>query len=68
MKYLLDTHVFLWALMKPHRLSPQARKAIESAGNENFLSVVSFWEIALKFSLGTLDLKGVTPAEMPPAS
>lgn len=54
--------------MKPHRLSPQARKAIESAGNENFLSVVSFWEIALKFSLGTLDLKGVTPAEMPPAS
>jgi len=68
MNYLLDTHSFLWALMNPENLSDHTRKILESSTNEIDLSVISFWEISLKFSLGKLDLKGVTPAEMPQAA
>jgi len=44
--------------------SSHAAQILESGGGEIILSVVSFWEISLKFSLGKLDLKGVTPPEM----
>lgn len=65
MNYLLDTHSFLWALMDPEKLSDHTTQVLERSTNEIFLSVISFWEISLKFSLGKLDLKGITPAEMP---
>lgn len=68
MNYLLDTHTFLWALMDPDKLSHQTTQILERSTNEIFLSVISFWEISLKFSLGKLDLKGITPPEMPPAA
>jgi PIN domain nuclease of toxin-antitoxin system len=68
MNYLLDTHSFLWALMDPDKLSAHTTQILASSANEILLSVISFWEISLKFSLGKLDLKGITPAEMPPAA
>ncbi|HEY0392265.1 MAG TPA: type II toxin-antitoxin system VapC family toxin [Solirubrobacterales bacterium] len=48
MRLLLDTHVVVWALSAPKRLSRPARHAIESAENEVFVSVVSPWELAIK--------------------
>ena len=68
MNYLLDTHSFLWALTDPGKLGDRSSQILESSTNDIFLSVVSFWEISLKFSLGKLDLKGITPAEMPHAA
>ena len=56
MKLLLDTHIFLWFIMGSSTLSTHARDLIEDGANEKFLSVVSLWEIAIKYSLGKLSL------------
>jgi PIN domain nuclease of toxin-antitoxin system len=56
MKLLLDTHTFLWFITGNSRLSSDARSLIEDTANDKFVSIVSLWEIALKFSLGKLNL------------
>ena len=53
-RFLLDTHVVLWALAEPAKLGRPARAALEEAENEVFVSVVSGWEIAIKRALGKL--------------
>lgn len=55
MKYLLDTHTFLWFVNDSQQLSPEAKDLIES-DVDLLLSVVSLWEIAIKTSLGKLTL------------
>jgi PIN domain nuclease of toxin-antitoxin system len=65
MRYLLDTHAFLWAALAPSQLSRRARAAIEDAQNSIGVSTVTFWEISLKFALGKLELEGVLPDELP---
>jgi len=62
---LIDTHVLLFALANPKRLSPAAFDFLQNPDNELLVSVVSFWELALKFSLGKIDLRGVTPDQLP---
>jgi len=57
-RLLLDTHAFLWWVIDAPDLSRKARAAIADAGNECFLSVASCWEIAIKRSLGKLELPG----------
>ncbi|PZV85402.1 PIN domain nuclease of toxin-antitoxin system [Algoriphagus aquaeductus] len=61
MKYLLDTHVILWMAYEDHKLSSRARAILLEPKNEIYLSVVSFWEMSLKFQSGKLDLKGHNP-------
>ena len=56
MKILLDTHTFLWFLGGDSELSKQARTLIENPQNEKYISIASFWEIAIKNSLGKLTL------------
>lgn len=56
MKLLLDTHAFLWFIGGDERLSPAARALIEDGTNDVFLSVASLWEMAIKISLGRLQL------------
>lgn len=48
MRLLLDTHVVIWALEEPRRLSSAARQAIETEENEISVSVVSPWELEIK--------------------
>lgn len=56
MKLLLDTHAFLWfALDDPH-LSGGARSQMADPANELLLSPASYWEIAIKISLGKYSL------------
>ena len=63
MKYLLDTHAFLWTATRSRQLPEKARNAIEGPDNEIFVSAVSFWEIATKFRKGKLDLDGLQPID-----
>jgi len=56
MRVLLDTHAFLWFISGSKKLSSVARNMIADLDNEVFLSVASLWEIAIKVSLGKLDL------------
>lgn len=65
MNYLLDTHAFLWAMLDHSRLSGTVSSVILNPDNEIYISVISFWEIALKFNIGKLSLQGVTPEELP---
>ncbi|MFO1350391.1 MAG: type II toxin-antitoxin system VapC family toxin [Gammaproteobacteria bacterium] len=57
MRILLDTHVFLWAVAMPERLSKAASDVLQDAGVEVWLSVVSAWEIEIKTGLGKLTLQ-----------
>ena len=48
MNLLLDTHVFLWLLFTPDKLSEAVISEIKSPNNDVAVSVVTFWEISLK--------------------
>jgi len=63
MKYLLDTHLLIWALTKPERIDFEVIKIIEDCPNV-FISAASFWEISIKYCLGKLDLAQLTPEKM----
>ena len=54
MKILLDTHIFLWWLMRSPRLGDRAVTQIENA-DEVHVSTVSLWEAAIKTSTGKLE-------------
>jgi PIN domain nuclease of toxin-antitoxin system len=56
MKYLLDTHIFLWWNMDDEQLSKRAREIIANGENEIYLSAASAWEIAIKAAKGLLKL------------
>jgi PIN domain nuclease of toxin-antitoxin system len=56
MKYLLDTHTFLWWNLEDPQLSPQAKEIIANGKNEIYLSAASAWEIAIKAAKGRLIL------------
>ena len=56
MKLLLDTHTYLWALSEPNRLSKKQIAAMEDPTNKVYISSISITEIAIKASLGKLEL------------
>ena len=56
MKLLLDTHAFLWMSLDDPQLSEQARELIADLDNQLWLSPASYWEIAIKISLGKYEL------------
>ena len=56
MNILLDTHAFLWFVQDDIKLSATARALIEDSQSRPFLSIASLWEIAIKISLGKLQL------------
>ena len=57
MKFLLDTHAFLWFISGDTALSKTARSAIEDENNDVFISPASLWEIAIKASVKKLTLR-----------
>jgi PIN domain nuclease of toxin-antitoxin system len=53
-RLLLDTSPFLWWAAGHPALGPDAARAIESPGNEVFVSAVTGWEISIKRAIGKL--------------
>jgi PIN domain nuclease of toxin-antitoxin system len=45
MRLLLDTHIFLWSLLEPDRLSKRVATELERASNELWLSPMTTWEV-----------------------
>ena len=64
MNVLLDTHVLIWALENNPTLSEPARETIILAKNMIFVSSVSIWEIAIKKSLGKLEVPDTLQEEI----
>jgi PIN domain nuclease of toxin-antitoxin system len=56
MNLLLDTHALLWFLTDSPKLPNGTRDVLKDMSNPTFVSMVSLWEIALKHSLGRLEL------------
>ena len=56
MKYLLDTHSFLWFITENTSLSSEAKQIMEKDDSVLILSVASSWEISIKYSIGKLPL------------
>ena len=62
MIYLLDTHTFIWTVLKTDNLGKTGKEIICTRSNEICVSTVSFWEISLKtrmkkFSFGNINIK-----------
>jgi PIN domain nuclease of toxin-antitoxin system len=68
MNYLLDTHTFIWTIAEKEKLSAKAKQIIDDPNNSIFISAVTFWEIALKFSINKLGVQGILPDELPELS
>ncbi len=65
MRLLLDTNILIpIARRKTDALRPHIRSAVRHAGNALFASVVSLWEIAIKFRIDKLDVK-IEAADLP---
>ena len=56
MKLLLDTHIWLWALTEPAKLSRRVREEMRNPENELWLSPVSTWEALLLNARGRIRL------------
>lgn len=63
MRLLLDTHILLWALIEPTRLSAEFRTALENPDHEVLFSAASIWEMSIKAGLGRADFQ-VAPASV----
>ncbi len=44
MRLLLDTHIWLWSLREPHRLTSVVQQALADTANQKYLSAISIWE------------------------
>ena len=52
MRYLLDTHICLWAISNKSKLPVTVKKILEDPMAEILVSAISLWEIAIKYRLG----------------
>ncbi len=58
MRLLLDTHIWLWSLAEPKRLSKHVQSVLRDGNNELWLSPVSTWEVLLLHAKGRIRLHG----------
>ncbi len=56
MRLLLDTHIWLWSLLEPERLTRRVATAMKSATNELWLSPISVWETMQLLDRGRLEV------------
>jgi PIN domain nuclease of toxin-antitoxin system len=57
MRLLLDTHIWLWSYLEPHKLSSEVQQAISDAGNSRYLSSISIWEAILLLEKKKIEIK-----------
>ena len=57
MKFLIDTHLLIWAANEPEKLSEKAKALMTNPEHELFFSAASIWEIAIKNGLSRDDFK-----------
>ncbi len=56
MKLLIDTHIWIWSLLEPKRLSSRIADALESPENSLYLSPISVWEFLLLVEKGRVEI------------
>ncbi|MDX9963753.1 hypothetical protein [Desulfobacter postgatei] len=63
MRILVNTHIYLWMLSSPEKLSDARRYELESSVNEVFFSSISIAELMIKHSIGKINIT-FNPLEM----
>jgi PIN domain nuclease of toxin-antitoxin system len=58
LRFLLDTHIWLWSLAESEQLSPNVQHELRNPNNELWLSPVSTWEVLLLNAKGRIRLHG----------
>ena len=56
MDLLIDTHAVIWFITEDSKLPLKTKKIIENSENNCYVSIATYWEIAIKHSLGRLNL------------
>lgn len=56
MKILFDSHMLLWSVFEPEKLPRNVCKILDNDECQFFVSVASLWEIAIKASIGKINL------------
>lgn len=56
MKLLLDTHIWIWSISEPQRLTRRVARELDSAQNQLWLSPISIWETLLLHRKGRLKI------------
>lgn len=65
MDYLIDTHVFIWFMMDPDKISKKVLKIIMNESNRICISPISFWEMAIKYQSKKLNLGKINILHLP---
>jgi len=65
MKYLLDTHTFIWSILDTDKLSSKAKELLFDSKIDIYVSTISFWEIALKTQIKKFSFSGILINELP---
>jgi PIN domain nuclease of toxin-antitoxin system len=56
MRLLLDTHIWIWSLLDPAKLSRRVRAELETPDNELWLSPISVWELLMLIEKGRVEI------------
>lgn len=56
MKFIIDTHCWLWWFLEPKKLGESSYRLIATPNNTVYFSAASSWEIAIKYGSGKLPL------------
>jgi len=64
-RYLLDTHVWLWLLEAPGHIRPDLVSEFSGRQTQLYLSAAVSWEIAIKWALGRMPLPEPPAAYVP---
>ncbi len=64
MKYLLDTHTFIWSMAQSTLIPEQTRQELRNPANKVFVSAVNLWEISIKTRIKKLDLGGLKVGDL----
>ncbi|MBU1000318.1 type II toxin-antitoxin system VapC family toxin [Patescibacteria group bacterium] len=65
MNYLIDTHIFLWTVFYPKKLPKRIKDILLDPEAIIYVSLITFWEISLKYQLGKISLTGILPDKLP---
>jgi len=55
-KYLLDTHIWIWSVSQPEKLSEKVKNILDDDTNELFISSISFWEFLILLEKGRITI------------
>ena len=57
MNLLVDTHALIWFITDDKHLPLRIKQILEDRKNECYVSIATYWELAIKYSLGRLELR-----------